>query len=179
MASAVQYGARQPQTSSSCGTTASATPPGASERPPKTPCASGEPPDSRTSALPDTNARPVPTPTIARAAMPSAASGPARASALPAERTTIAAAPARAGPNLSLALPPGIWTARCVTTIAVVRSPIAASPTPYDRDSSEAIPPRLPKFHPLVIPSAQPATTPRRATIQVTRIRKRIRHGAH
>ena len=68
---AVQYGVRHPKTSSSWGTTASARPAGASEMPPKTPCASGEPPDSRTSALPETKAIPVPTPTIARAATPS------------------------------------------------------------------------------------------------------------
>ena len=107
-ASAVQYGARHPIEPSSCGTTASARPPGASETPPKTPWASGEPPDSRTSALPDMNASPVPTPTIARAASPSPASGAPSASALPAQRIASAAMPARAAPKRSLALPPGI-----------------------------------------------------------------------
>src|SRR5215204_2278751 len=111
------------------------------------------------------NASPVPTPTTARAATASPASGAASASALPVESTTSAAAPERAGPKRSLALPPGIWITRWVATIAVLSSPMVASPTPYERDSSDAMPPMLPKFHPLVAPSRQPATTPRRSLI--------------
>jgi hypothetical protein len=67
---------------------------------------------------------------MARAASARPASGPASASAFPAASTTSATAPARAGPKRSLALPPGIWMARWVMTIAVVSRPIVASPTP-------------------------------------------------
>jgi hypothetical protein len=53
-------------------------------------------------------ATPVPLPATARPAIPTAASGASSARALPAASTTSAAAPARAGPKRSLALPPAI-----------------------------------------------------------------------
>ncbi len=175
-ASAVQYGARQPSQPSSCETTPIATPPPARPTPPNSPCANGDPPDSRTYELPAMNATPVPSPIRARETIASAGSGAISARALNETMTQSPTRPARRAPKRSLARPPGICIARCVTNSAVVKSPTTARPTPYERARCDGIAPRLATFQPVASPRAQP---PRIARLKCARTRSsRPRSGS-
>ena len=118
---------------------------------------------------------------IARAAMPSAGSGPASASALPAERTTQGHR-ARAGrPEAGRwPRPPGIWMARCVMTIAVVSSPTWRARRrrhPRALTRSRRCSRSSTRWWPRAR-SPRPRPAEARLSTQLTRISKRMRHGA-
>ena len=73
---------------------------------------------------------PVPTPTSARIGMTSATEGAASATRLKTPMIASPSRPVRRAPKRSLAFPPGICMAKCVTNRAVVKRPTVARPTP-------------------------------------------------
>ncbi len=138
-------------TSSSPAPTTSASPRPRVAAPPKMP-ARKAPPRRRDPSRPPTKTGPVPSPTTRRATASTQNAGLSALSTLASATRTNARRTRRSGPSRCAGTAAGSWESAWVTSITVVRTPIAPSETAKESARVRAIGPSRAKFQPM--PSA-------------------------